>query len=81
MRLNGRVSKLETKRGGAGNSEHPSIILMNTTWRTDDGEILSVPRAAHIRSSIGWFTVQRELGESGKSFERRIEQLGINQRR
>jgi hypothetical protein len=75
MRLSGRVSKLEKKTGGSSNIVHPSVILMTSVWQEDDGELMSEPHAAHVRTLTGWDYLEREEGESAEDFENRVEAI------
>ena len=78
MRLSGRVSKLEKKTGGASGVEHPSVIFITSVWREDDGELMSDPRAAHVRTPTGWDYLEREEDESAEDFENRVEQKSLD---
>jgi hypothetical protein len=78
MRLNGRVSKLEKKTVDASGIEHPSVILMTSVWQEDDGELMSEPHAAHVRTQTGWDYLEREEGESAEDFENRVEQMKLD---
>jgi len=75
MRLNGRVFKLEKKTSGSSGIVHPSVIFRTSVWREDDDELMSEPRAAHVRTPTGWDYVQPEKGESSQDFENRVEQI------
>ena len=75
MRLNGRVSKLEKKTGGSSSIVHPSVIFITSVWREDDGELMSEPGAAHVRTPSGWDYMQREEGENAEDFGNRVEAI------
>ncbi|CUH66138.1 hypothetical protein TL5118_01626 [Thalassovita autumnalis] len=80
MRLSGRVSKLEKKTSGASGIEHPSVILRTSVWQEDDGELMSEPHAAHVRTPTGWDYLAHEEGESAENFKNRIEQMTLDYR-
>ena len=78
MRLNGRVSKREKKTGGSSRVVHPSVIFINSVSQKHDGELMSEPGAAHVRTPTGWDHVQREEGESGEDLENRVDRIAID---
>ena len=75
MRLSGRVSKLEKKTGGSSHIVRPSVIFITSVWREDDGELMSEPGAAHVRTPSGWDYLEREEDESAEDFENRAEAI------
>ena len=73
MTLRTRLALLERKTPGT--EQGPSVIVLETVSRTDDGDLIATPHHALVKGPHGFQTVNRLPFESSEAFVARCDDL------
>ncbi len=73
MTLPKRLARLEAQRQGRHSG--PRVILFNSVWRDDDGNLQSIAHIAHVLTASGWQTLERGNDEPEAHFQLRADAM------
>lgn len=76
MTLHKRLAKLEARCHGL--HQGPSVIMFNTCWRDDEGNLQSIAQIANVLTGTGWETITRKADEPEAEFHLRAKAMAAD---
>lgn len=76
MTLQKRLAKLEARCHGL--HQGPRVIMFNTCWRDDDGNLQRIAQVAKVLSGADWATITRKANEPEAEFHLRAKAMAAD---